>query len=303
MPSEPVAYLNGSFVPAREARLAVNDAGFVWGATITDLCRTFHHKLYRWPDHLRRFRHGCAYAGIPSVRTDEEIDALADELVTHNVRLLEPWQELVLVVFATPGPIGYYLGEDGGAGDAAPTFGMQTFPLPFKRYRGLFTEGARLVTPATRHVPPECVDPRVKQRSRLHWWLAEREVRQIDPGASALLVNRDGHVTETAAANFLIVNNGTVISPPRESVLEGVSLLALRDLCGELAIGVSERRLSLDDCFAADEALVTSTPYCVAGVSRLNGQAIPWPGRVLERVLTAWNGKVGLDIRAQILAS
>src|SRR5947209_9117038 len=114
-------FLNGRFVPAAEARLPFHDAGFVFGATVTDLCRTFRHQLYRWPDHLARFRHSCRYARIPQPVSDEDLTRLAEELVAHNARLLKPEKDLALVVFATPGTIGYYAGLDGGPGDGPPT--------------------------------------------------------------------------------------------------------------------------------------------------------------------------------------
>jgi hypothetical protein len=53
----------------------------------------------------------------------------------------------------------------------------------------------------------------------------------------------------------------------------------------------------------AQEVLLTSTPYCVVPVSSLHGRAVPWPGPVLEALLSAWSQKVGLDIRGQILAA
>src|SRR5205807_4940650 len=118
----------------------------------------------------------------------------------------------------TPGPVGYYLGDPGGPGDGPPTLALHTFPLPFAPYRPLFQHGARLVIPPTRHVPASSVDPRIKQRSRLHWWLADRHARATQPGSTALLLDHTGHVTETAASNFLLVLDGAVVSPPRSSI-------------------------------------------------------------------------------------
>src|SRR5262249_20969254 len=157
--------------------------------------------------------------------------------------------------------IGYYTGAEGGPGDGPGTFGMYTFPLPFARYRRLYQEGAHLVIPSTRHVPAVCIDPRIKQRSRLHWWLADREAHLVEPGAAALLLNTEGHVTETAAANFLMVRKGAVLSPPRASVLGGISLDVVEELCRELGISFEERTLGIYDCLNADEAMLTSTPY------------------------------------------
>ena len=204
------------------------------------------------------------------------------------------------MLFATPGPIGFYLGELGGLGDAPTTFGMHTFPLPWAHYRRLVTHGASLVVPRVRQVPRECIDPHIKQRSRMHWWLADREARRVELGASALLLDSDGHVTETASANFLMVRQGVVYSPPRETILEGVSLSVVRELCAGLAIPFVEQALSLDDCLAADEAMLTCTSYCVAGVARLQAKPLGFPGTIFRRILQTWSNEVGVDIHGQI---
>jgi branched-chain amino acid aminotransferase len=301
MDSESLVYLNGHFRPQHEAALALNDAGFVMGVAVTDLCRTFRHRLFRLDDHLRRFRQSCELAHVPQSRRDEELIQIAERLVGHNAALLPAAHDLALVIFATPGPIGYYLGDDGGPGDGAATFGMHTFPLPFARYARLVREGARLLTPRIHQVPPRCVDPRIKQRSRLHWWLADREVQASAPGASAVLLDESGHVTETAAANFLIVRQGVVLSPPRSTVLGGVSLLVTEEICHDLDIPFREQTLSLAECLSADEAFLTSTPYGMAGVRELNGVALPWPGAIFRRLLKTWSERAGLDIERQIL--
>jgi branched-chain amino acid aminotransferase len=295
-----LTFLNGQLLPYEQAHVALHDAGFVMGATVTDLCRTVRHRLYRWDDHFARFRNSCRTAQIHPLISAGELTRTAHELVAHNAALLKPHEDLALVVFATPGPIGYYAGSDAGAGDAPPTFGMHTFPLPFRRYQRLFREGAHLVTPATRQIPARCIDPRIKQRSRLHWWLADREIHAQHPGAMALLLDDHDHLTETAAANVLLVQVGTVLSPPRDTILGGVSLLVVEELCHELGVRFLERPLTFGEAQTADEMMLASTPYCLAGVSRFNGVPLPWPGAVFQRLLAAWSDKIGLDIRGQI---
>lgn len=300
---QPLAYLNGRFLPQSEARLSLNDAGFVLGATVSDLCRTFHHRLYRLEEHLDRFRASSVRARIPLPAGREELAGVAEELVRHNAALLPAGHDLALVMFATPGAIGYYGGQPGGAGDAAPTLGLHTFPLPFARYVPLFRDGARLVAARLRHVPAAIIDRRIKQRSRLHWWLAEQEVHDLDPAASAVLLDETGHVTETAAANIVVVRRGVVCSPPRQSILNGISLRTVEELCSQLGLRFEETPLTVEDCLGADEIILCSTPYCLAGVSRLNGQPLPWPGAIFERLLAAWSERVGLDIRGQIIGT
>ena len=301
MPStEPLAFLAGQILPQSQAHLTLHDAGFVMGATVTDLCRTFHGRLYRWQDHLERFGRSCQKASLSAGFSESEITARAEELVNHNLHILGPGAELALVMFATPGPIGYYLGEPGGAGDGPGTFGMHTFPLPWERYRRWVEQGVSLVVPSIQQIPGESVDPHIKHRSRMHWWLADREAGRVEPGSLALLLDADGCVTETAAANFLIVRGGTVFSPPRQNILHGVSLTVVRELCHDLAIPFVERPLTIDDCLSADEAMLASTPYCLVGVSRIQGRAIGFPGAILRRLLGRWSEIVGVDIHRQI---
>jgi branched-chain amino acid aminotransferase len=298
---EPLAFINGRFLPQSQVALTLHDAGFVMGVTVSDLCRTFHHKLYRWADHLVRFALSCQCAHILPPRGDEEITGLAEELVRRNAALVRAEQELALVVFATPGPIGYYLGEEGGLGAGPATLGMHTFPLPFSRYRHWVEQGANLVVPRARQVPAASIDPGIKMRSRMHWWLADREARQVEPGAAALLLDVEGKVTETAGANVLVVREGKVLSPPSDSILKGISRRVVIELCGKLGIPFGEQPLTVHDLESAEEVLLASTPYCLVGVSRCNGRPLPWPGMVLRRLVQAWGDEVGLDIHGQIL--
>ncbi len=319
MPPTPLAYLNGRFFPQTEAHLALNDAGFVWGATVTDLCRTFAGRPFRLADHLRRFRRSCEAACVPMTASEDDLAAVAERLVSQNANQgayapRSPGGDLAIVFFATPGPIGFYLGEPGGPGDGPPTLGVHTFSLPFGRYHRLIRDGAVLVVPSVRHVPADCIDPRIEQRSRLSGWIADQEVRRVEAGASALLLDADGFVTETVAANFLIVRDGTILSPPRESILHGVSLQVVEELCRDLGIPFAERRLTVEDCRTADEAMLAATTYCLAGVRRVAGTDLPasgrrepadalHPGPVRRRLLDEWGRRVGVEIEPQILSN
>ncbi len=298
--TEPLTFLNGRILPQSQAHLALNDAGFVFGATVTDLCRTFRHRLYRWPDHLTRFRRSCESAYLSVPLADAAITERAEALVAHHAGLIDVQDDLALVVFATPGPIGYYLGQEISVG-AQPTFGMHTFSLPLARYRPWVEQGVMLATPSVRAVPADCIDPHIKQRSRLHWWLAEQEVRRTHPGAQPLLLDQQGNVTETASSNLLLVKDGTLVSPPGDGILEGVSLGVVARLCERLGIPLAYRPIALDDCYAADEALLTCTTYCLAGVRQVNERLLPWPGPMLRRLLEAWSAAVGVEIHRQIL--
>src|SRR5205814_1619652 len=100
----------------------------------------------------------------------------------------------------------------------------------------------------------------------------------------------DGHVTETAFANFLIVRGGSIVSPPRSAILDGISLRVTEELCRDLGIPFAEASLTPEECQRADEAVVTGTAFCLAGVRSINGAALPWPGPITEALAVAWTG-------------
>src|SRR5262245_52354411 len=202
----PIAYLNGQFLPFTDAGLSLSDAGFVSGATVVDNVRTFRHKMFRWPDHLARFRRDCATCYVPLEATDEQLTATAEELVAHNAKLLPPGGELQLVTFATPGPLGFYVGESN---NGPPTLGMVTYPLPFARYRRFFPEGCSLVIAGVQPSgPDDLLPPRVKHRSRMFWHIAERRVndppRRSRTASVPVVVSRSG-AADTAIGGILIV--------------------------------------------------------------------------------------------------
>jgi branched-subunit amino acid aminotransferase/4-amino-4-deoxychorismate lyase len=301
--TEPLAHLQGRSVPQSQAHIALHDAGFVMGAIVSDVCRTFRHHLFRLPEHLARFRESCRLACVRLRHSDDDLVRIALDLVERNSKLIDDHHDLSLVMCATPGPLDHYRDHNSTAIASEPTLLMHTFPIPFARYSRFFSDGVRLVTPSVRHVPTASIDRRIKHRSRLHWWIAEQEVNQTDPHAVALLLDEHENVTETAAANFLIMDHGTVISPPADSVLTGISLAAVRDFCGRLDIPFREQPLTLEQCCRADEAMLTGTNFCIAGVRSINGHLLPWPGPCFKRLLLRWSQTVDVDIRAQFLSN
>jgi branched-subunit amino acid aminotransferase/4-amino-4-deoxychorismate lyase len=314
----PLAYLNGRFVPFTEAALPLHDAGFVSGATVVDNARTFRHKLFRWPDHLARFRRDCAECYIPLDTTDEQLTTTAEELVAHNAKLLPPGGEFQLVTFATPGPLGLYLGEST---NGSPTLGMVTYPLPFARYRRFFTEGVTLAVAGLQHSDPaDMLPPRIKHRSRMFWHVAERTLndpasRFHMPGAVPVVLNRVG-IADTAIGCILAATDEALIHPVAGTVLESISTKVIVELCS--AVGLKAAGGPLDFrrfCHplepgatggvadSASELLITGTGFCVAGVKRFASgkhfRDYSWPGPVFTKLLVAWSDLVGVDIAKQ----
>lgn len=302
--TEPLAWLKREFVPASQCVLPVYDLGIVLGAAVTDFVRTIHQQPYRIEEHVRRFYQSCRYARIQPPVSIEETMKISAKLLKENCQLA-PGQELGLVYYMTAGENAVYAGGAGMPDSLTPTYVQHTFPLRFHLWRNLFLEGAHCVTPAPRHWPPQCLSSKIKNRNRLHMWIGEQEVRQLDSSAMPLYLDINGNITETSGSNFVIYRDGQVVSPRRSNILWGVSLSVLTEILAELKIPFVEEDIQTWDVINADEAWVPSTPWCLGPVVRINGEPIGdgQPGPVWRRVLDRWSELVSKDIFAEMTES
>ncbi len=299
---EPLLYLNGRMLAASQALLPISDAGFVQGATVTEQSRTFRHRPWRLGDHLDRLFDSLRCAGIDSGLSKDVFASLSQELIDHNAALIGPEDDLGVIQFVTPGEYATYASMFGRPVRSGPTVCVHTFPLPFGLWGKKMRDGAHLVTPSVRQVPPQCYDPKMKCRSRMHYFLAEQEVRLVDPGAVPLLLDLDGHVTETSTANVFLVQHGVLAAPTARNTLAGISRQTVIELAARLRVPFVERDLRPYDLGHADEVFLSSTPYCLMPVTRVNGSAVGLGrvGPLYRELLAAWSAEVGLDIARQI---
>ncbi len=298
--NEPSVYLNGQFLPASQGVLPWFDGGFVLGATVAEQLRTFAGRLFRLDEHLARLQHSLEIVGLEPEPGLDEFPFAAAELVARNYPLLPTGGDLGLCVFVTPGP---YLPM---AGDfpLRPTVAMHTFPLPFRLWAGKYESGQSLASVNVVQPSHRCWPTELKCRSRVHYYLADREAAKQDSAARALLTDEAGHVTETATANVLVCQGDRLISPPAVRILPGISLNATRELAEEIGWHVEEADLSVADVAAAEEVLLTSTPFCLLPATRLNGKPIGsgTPGACYRALLEKWNDLVGLNVAKQAAA-
>ena len=299
--SEPIAYLNGQFLPASQAVIAVTDLGFVQGVTVAEQLRTFGGKLFRLDKHLDRLARSLEIIGVDPKLSRDEFVRIAEQLVARNYPAQPQGSDLGLSMFVTPGPYATFA-TSGYVQRQEPTVGMHTYQLPFHLWAGKYQTGEALVVTPFEQVPPTSIPAELKCRSRMHYYLADQAARAIEPGARALMVDRDGFATESSTANLLVYwKKEGLVSPPRDKILPGVTVGALEELARQLSIPFGCRPLTVADVAAADEALLCSTSPCVWSVTRLNGQPIGAgrPGEVVARLQRAWSEMVGLDIVAQ----
>jgi len=286
------AYLNGNWITSADLHIGVDDTGFLLGATVTERLRTFGGRVFRLDEHIRRLRGSLAIIGLNSGEISNEIAGVIPEFIRRNQSLIEPEDDWSIVAFATPGP------SSGGQ----PTVCVHGHPLPFKSWATQFETGLPVVVSSIRQVPNNCWPAELKCRSRMHYYLADREAAAKRAGARAIVLDQDGYVAEATTANIVIYREDEgLISPPADNILLGVSLAVVEELAAKLNIAFSMRRLAVDELRNCSEAMLASTSVCALPIVECDGRSIGSgkPGPMYRRLLAAWNDLVGLDIEAQ----
>jgi branched-chain amino acid aminotransferase len=92
----------------------------------------------------------------------------------------------------------------------------------------------------------------------------------------ALLLNREGYVSEGSGENIFLIRRGVVVTPSlNQSVLEGITRRSLITLVrDELGMAVEERPVERGELFVADEVFLTGTAAQITAVSRIDHRPV-----------------------------
>ena len=295
---QPVAYIDGRFVPQAEAAVPFVDAGFVLGAAVSEQLRTANGAVFLLAEHPERLRLSARTTGIELPQTDVELEQIVRELVARNWPLAASGGDLGISIVLTPGIYSSFARER----EPRPALYLHTYELPFARFQRLYTRGQSLVVVDVRQVPETCWPRSLKCRSRMHYHLADQQARAHDPDARALLLDQDGTVNETSTASVLLHLPGAgLVAPPSERVLPGITLDFVRGLAAGLGVSYAERDIAPSELHSADEILLTSTPFGIAPACRVDGKMIGdgKPGSMFTRLLRAFGEAVGIDLARQ----
>lgn len=294
-----LVYINGEFVPTDEAQISIFDAAVMLGDMVTESTRTFAHQPFKLEQHIDRLYKSLKVTRIDAGMTAADMYALSLRVLETNLPKVAPEMDVWLVHNISRGRS--IAGADPTRQRSPATVIIHTAPLILTDWARFFSEGCHAVTPFSRAVPPEALDARIKNRSRMAYTLAEIEVKLVDPQAQGILLDIHGNVAENKGGNFFIYSEGVLKTPRARSALAGISRATVLELAAQLNIPLEVTDFQPYDIYTADEAFFTSTPYCIMPATKFNGLPVGdgQVGPVTKRILQAWSQLVGIDIVAQ----
>jgi branched-chain amino acid aminotransferase len=275
------AYIDGRFMPVGEATIPVTDWGYRRSDVTYDVVSVWDGAFFKLDDHLKRFRASMDWMRLSPRESDEDISGILHELVRRT------------------GLREAYVAMDCLRGAAPPT--MRRHPANARNYllayavpyvwlmpREVIERGAHLIVASTPRIPEVCVNPRAKN---FHWADMTRALFEAqDKGAdNPVLLDLEGNVTEGPGFNVFAIT-GDVVATPDRGVLEGITRLAVIQLCEKLGLRCEARTVPLAELREADEIFISSTAGGVMGVTRLDERILGngRPGPLTERLHEAY---------------
>ena len=301
---ERLVYFNGKFVPEQEAKISIYDSALMFGDMVFEMTRSFNKNHFKLKEHIDRLYSGLKILRIKINLSKDDMYSACLETAKVNEHLFEKEEEHRLMIEVSRGLLNIYHGIDGL--NKGPNVIIADFPLRWtvSGMGRLFDTGINAAIPSQRAIPSSLMDPKIKNRSRLFYLMANIEVSQFKGENNwPLMLDPDGYIAEGSGDNFLIVKDGVVISPEGRNILRGVSrTYVMKELCPKLGISTLEKNIEPYDVYNADESFMTATPFCMLPVTSLNGVKISDGkiGKTYKKILKKWSMETKVNISEQI---
>lgn len=270
-----ITYVNGRYVPSREAVVSVEDRGNQFADAVYEACQIKDGAIIDLRRHLDRLDRSLSELRIAA--------PMSRAAMTHVLRQVARRNRVA------NGYVYWQISRGAAPRDHAfpekttPTFTATAKSIDVAAVAARYEKGVPVITvPDNRW---ERVD--IKTVGLLPNALAKQAAREA--GAfEAVFVDADGYVTEGSSANVWIVDGeGRLVTRPADrGILRGITRSVLIEVAAAEGVPVVERRFTVAEMKAAREVFVTSAGATLCPVISVDGETVAngVPGSIAARL-------------------
>lgn len=259
----PLILHNGQLLPQAECHIPVTTPALVGALGVYETILARRGKIIALTEHLARMQESARGAQLN---------------LTADLETLGDWCYQVMAASAPDGLVRVLVMDLG-----RPEADVYVYQMS---YTAPAAEDYEIGVPVVIYHGERAL-PLVKSFNTLVPGLARKAA--LAAGAhDALLVDRDGHVTEGSNCNVFIVQGSVLLAPPIGAVLEGTVMERVIRLAQALSIPFQRRPLPLAQLPRWDEAFLTSTRRGVLPIRRVDEHVLGPIGPVTSRLLAAY---------------
>ena len=259
-----IAYVNGRYLPHRDAMVHVEDRGYQFSDGVYEVCEVRDARIVDERRHMARLQRSLGELRMQMPMPLSALSIVMHETVRRNrvrngIVYLQATRGVARRDHAFPPP------------QTAPSLVVTARNLNPANGEREAREGVSVITmPDQRWARVD-----IKSVSLLPNVLAKQAARE-QGAREAWLVDDKGFVTEGSSANaWIVTNEGKVVTRPADhDILRGISRTVVLEAIAALGLAFEERPFTVAEAYAAREAFVTAASQIVLPVVRIDGRPI-----------------------------
>lgn len=259
-----IAYVNGRYVPHRDAAIHVEDRGYQFADGVYEVCEVRRGALVDERRHLDRLDRSLSELRISAPMSRAALSRVLHETVRRNgvvngMVYLQVTRGVARRdhVFPSPDtPVSIVVTarrSNFAAQEALAAAGVKVISLPENRWARVDIKSVGLL-------------PNV---------LAKQAAKEAG-AREAWFVDASGHVTEGASTNaWIVTRDGIIVTrPAEEGILRGITRTVVMEEARALGYRMEERPFSLTEAHDAAEAFITAASTLVMPVIAIDEQPV-----------------------------
>jgi len=258
-------HIGGKLYPRKEAKISVFDSVVQGGDAVWEGLRVYNGGIFCLEQHLNRLFESAKALLFAEVPSRDEVKKSIFETLKANDMNNGVHIRLTLTrgIKITSG-MDPRLNQHG----ACLIVLAEWKPLVYDNENGI-----TLITSAIRRNAPEFLDSKIHHNNLLNNILAKIQANQAHADA-ALMLDRNGFVSETNDANIFMVKDDSLYTPFADACLHGITRGLVMELAGGISVPSSEKNISLTEIYNADEVFCTGTMGELTPVKMIDGRLI-----------------------------
>jgi D-alanine transaminase len=259
-----IAYVNGRYLPRRDAGVSIEDRGYLFADGVYEVCEVREGRLIDERRHMERLLRSLGELQIGLPMPLNALSVVLHEVVRRNgvrngIVYLQITRGVAKRDHAFPPP------------GTPPSVVVTASRIDPAKTEAIASDGIAVITlPDNRW---DRVD--IKSISLLPNVLAKQAAKE-QGAREAWFVAQDGTVTEGSSSNaWIVTRDGALVTRKADrSILRGITRTVLLDLLRDHNLVLDERPFTVAEAQGAREAFITSASQTVMPVTRIDGRPV-----------------------------
>lgn len=281
------AIVNGETIPFEDAKISIMAPGLTFAVTVFEGLRGYWRRdknqlyVFRMEDHLKRQEFS-----MKLIELDDPPSA--EDTAKHIIDVLRANKMREDCYIRTQAYVDDW-------GDMIATGPVSSSVICRARARvDAFQTGKDFVVVSWRRNADDASPPRIKVSANyLNSRLAGLEAKRSD--ASAIILNRDGTVSEGPGGCLFLCRDGKLITPTiNDGILESITRNTLLTLAADVGVEVQERRIGRTELHLATEGFYCGTGQEMTPINSIDGKPLGdgKPGPITRMLQAAYDDLV-----------